>query len=105
MWLALGLYGVQKEINPYYSKTASYKNMWLLVLSSLQSFHVCNSQIIFTLKFIKSTAFSQLIIICLTVTGFVKRGLPHASNSMNLEDHNSMIKNHKALKFSSHNKL
>ena len=34
------------------------------------------------------------------VTGFVKRGLPHASNSMNLEDHNLVVQAHTTLKVS-----
>ena len=38
--------------------------------------------------------------ISLYVTGFVKRGLPRTSNSMNLEDHNFMFKKHANLKFS-----
>ena len=34
------------------------------------------------------------------VTGFLKRGLPHTSNSINLEDHNLVIKRHTKLKLS-----
>ena len=34
------------------------------------------------------------------MTGFAKRGLPHTSNSMNLEDHNLVFKAHTNLKFS-----
>ena len=41
----------------------------------------------------------QIVIVCMTtlsrklynVTGFAKRGLPHTSNSLNLEDHNLAI--------------
>ena len=34
------------------------------------------------------------------MTGFAKRGLPHTSNSMNLEDYNLDFKAHTNLKFS-----
>ena len=34
------------------------------------------------------------------VTGFAKRGLPHTSNSINLEDHNLVFKKDASLKFS-----
>ena len=36
----------------------------------------------------------------LYMTGFVKRGLPHTSNSMNVEDHNVVFKKDTNLKFS-----
>ena len=33
------------------------------------------------------------------MTGFAKKGLPHTSNSMNLEDHNVVFKKDTILKF------
>ena len=39
------------------------------------------------------------------VTGFAKRGLPHPSNSMNSENHNSVFKKHINLKLSPSTKL
>jgi len=42
----------------------------------------------------------RFLIYNLFVTGFVKRGLPHTSSSMKLEDCNLDLKVHKNLKFS-----
>ena len=38
--------------------------------------------------------------LCIYVTGFAKRGLPHTSNSVNMGDHNVVLKQHISLKFS-----
>ena len=40
-----------------------------------------------------------LLLLSTYVTGFAKRGLPHTSNSMNLEDHNLVFKKDANLKF------
>ena len=78
----------------YSNKTVTYSNKTV----KLQSVTLMQQSLVQTHKLIFGVYFRN-------VTGFVKRGLPHTSNSITLEDRNMVFERHTKLKLSPNSDL